>query len=51
MCSPNSENANGYERIDQYNEESTKKLSEHYENILRIIGEDPGREGLNKTPE
>ncbi len=51
MCSPNSKNANGYERIDQYNEESTKKLSEHYENILRIIGEDPGREGLNKTPE
>jgi len=51
MCSPNSENANGYERIDQYNEESTKKLSEHYENILRIIGEDPTREGLNKTPE
>ncbi len=51
MCSPNSKNANGYERIDQYNEESTKKLSEHYENILRIIGEDPTREGLNKTPE
>ncbi len=51
MCSPNSKNANGYERIDQYNEESTKKLSEHYENILQIIGEDPTREGLNKTPE
>ena len=51
MCSPNSDNANGYERIDQFAEESTKELSKHYENILRIIGEDPGREGLNKTPE
>lgn len=51
MCSPNSENANGYERIDQFDDESTKKLSAHYKEILRIIGEDPSREGLNKTPE
>jgi len=51
MCSPISDNSNGYERIDLYNDESTGQLSGHYEKILEIIGEDPTREGLNKTPE
>ena len=51
MCSPISDSSNGYERIDLFNEESIKELSGHYERILKIIGEDPTREGLNKTPE
>lgn len=51
MCSLNSDNTNGFERIDQYDESTTEELSKHYENILRIIGENPSREGLNKTPE
>lgn len=51
MCSPTSDNSNGYERIDLFNDESIKELSGHYEKILEIIGEDPTREGLNKTPE
>ncbi|GAB5416414.1 MAG: GTP cyclohydrolase I FolE [Crocinitomicaceae bacterium] len=34
-----------------YNEETTNILSEHYEDVLVKIGEDPSREGLQKTPE
>ncbi len=41
----------GYEKIDQYNQEKIKDLSHHYYNVLELIGEDPTREGLEKTPE
>ncbi|TVQ11534.1 MAG: GTP cyclohydrolase I FolE [Bacteroidetes bacterium] len=41
----------GYEKIDQYNPRIIKALSENYFNIIKLIGEDPTREGLEKTPE
>lgn len=39
-----------YERIDQWNPEKLEKLSHHYFEILKLIGEDPSREGLLDTP-
>lgn len=40
-----------YTKIEQYDEDITKDLSEHYKEVLKLIGEDPEREGLLKTPE
>ena len=36
--------------IEKYDEQTTRELVEHYEAILRLLGEDPAREGLLKTP-
>jgi GTP cyclohydrolase I len=41
----------GYERIDTWNDETTSELSGHYKEILKLIGEDSLREGLEDTPE
>ena len=41
----------GYEKIEHYNPERTQKLMEHYRAILKLLGEDPDREGLLKTPQ
>lgn len=35
----------------EYDDKITAALSEHYEDVLKQIGEDPKREGLLKTPE
>ncbi|MDR3365877.1 MAG: GTP cyclohydrolase I FolE [Prevotellaceae bacterium] len=40
-----------YTRIDDYNEEKVQAIREHVRAILEILGEDPAREGLLKTPE
>ncbi len=45
------EELEGYRRLDIYNENTTKALMEHYEAILKLLGEDVTREGLVKTPE
>jgi len=41
----------GYAKIDQYNPVTIKRIADRYRAILQDIGEDPGREGLQKTPE
>jgi GTP cyclohydrolase I len=40
-----------YKREDIYNQEKIEQLMVHYREILRLLGEDPEREGLIKTPE
>jgi GTP cyclohydrolase I len=45
------EGKDGYEKIDLFNLETVQKLSVHYKEILKLIGEDTEREGLLKTPE
>ena len=42
---------NGYQKIDRYNPELIQNLSANYLDVLKQIGENPGREGLLKTPE
>jgi GTP cyclohydrolase I len=41
----------GYAKIDQYNPKVIRSIAKKYTDILRDIGEDPTREGLEKTPE
>ena len=40
-----------YEREDRYDLEKIEQLKYHYGEVLRLLGEDPEREGLIKTPE
>lgn len=40
-----------YEKQEIYDPAAIAELSEHYAAILRLLGEDPTREGLLKTPE
>jgi len=51
MESPKLIDTNGYEKFEIYNEKITGELSDNYRNILKLIGEDISREGLDKTPE
>ena len=46
----NDNNILGYKRIDEYNTETVNELAYHYKEILRLLGEDPQREGLLNSP-
>ena len=39
-----------YNKIEQFDEKITAELAEHYKAIIGLLGEDPQREGLLKTP-
>lgn len=45
-----SNDIDGYERMDRFNPETIREMAKHYEAILKLIGEDPEREGLLDTP-
>ena len=45
----NDKNMN-YEKIEEFDAGKLEQLSFHYKEILRLIGENPDREGLQKTP-
>lgn len=40
-----------YSKEETYSVENTEKLTQHYESIISILGEDVQRQGLQKTPE
>jgi GTP cyclohydrolase I len=40
-----------YKKTEQYEDKITSGLTSSYKNILQLLGEDPEREGLLKTPE
>src|SRR5579871_2765425 len=41
----------GYKKVDHYDEQVTSELIKSYTNNLQLLGENPEREGLQKTPE
>ena len=40
-----------YKKIEHYDEDVTKDLMQNYRSTIKLIGENPDREGLLKTPE
>lgn len=40
-----------YKKIEHYDEEVTNEIMKNYRETIRLIGENPDREGLLKTPE
>ena len=42
--------SNGYNKIESWDAENIKELSSIYYRVLKLLGEDPDREGLKGTP-
>ena len=40
----------GYNKIESWDDKKTSKMTEHYYDIIKQLGEDPDREGLKGTP-
>lgn len=40
-----------YQRVEQYEDKITSRLTDNYRESIELLGEDPNREGLIKTPE
>lgn len=40
-----------YKKVESYDEDVTEGLKHQYREIIKLLGEDPNREGLEKTPE
>ena len=51
MDSEKNNSNNNYEKIENFDDYTTTELAKNYENILKLLGEDNLREGLDKTPE
>ena len=51
MCDLHQKNLKNYEKIEVYNDFTTTELAKNYKNILKLVGENASREGLDKTPE
>ncbi|TKG95620.1 GTP cyclohydrolase I FolE [Puteibacter caeruleilacunae] len=46
----NNKKKGGYIKVEHYNNDVTEKISDHYREVIELLGEDPYREGLEKTP-
>ena len=44
-------NEAGYNKVESWNKETIDEMSSLYKRLLKLIGEDPDREGLLRTPE
>jgi GTP cyclohydrolase I len=44
------QNKPNYEKVEEFNLRVTEQLAHHYKAILGLLGENPEREGLEKTP-
>lgn len=43
-------NGSGYTKVERWDDKTTERLTELYKEVLSLIGENPEREGLLKTP-
>lgn len=46
----NKEDNGGYSKVEHYDAENINKMADNYRDILGHLGEDPNREGLERTP-